>query len=85
MLWVTGRRAGLDALACAWLIRRFIDSDAVVLFAAGGKINEAVSRGFTPFCVGNTPLRARDECTSFAGIMERFKLVSQPFFLSGNS
>jgi hypothetical protein len=32
--WVTRHRPGIDRLACAWLIRRFIDPEAVFAFAA---------------------------------------------------
>ena len=31
--WVTGRAAGVDVLACAWVIRRFIDPEGTIRFA----------------------------------------------------
>lgn len=33
--WVTRERVGVDRIACAWLIRRFIDPDARFRFVAG--------------------------------------------------
>jgi hypothetical protein len=56
MRWVTVRKAGLDALACAWLIRRFIDRDADILFASWSGIAQAVDQGFLPFHVPGYPL-----------------------------
>src|SRR5262245_3031514 len=36
MKWVTWETVGVDRMACAWLIRRFIDPDGVFLFVAAG-------------------------------------------------
>ena len=33
--WVTRRDVHVDRIACSWLIRRFIDSDAIIRFVAG--------------------------------------------------
>src|SRR5262249_23500090 len=33
--WVTRRDVHVDRIACSWLIRRFIDSDAVIRFVPG--------------------------------------------------
>src|SRR5262249_2688719 len=35
--WVTRHRPGIDRVASAWLIRRFIDSQAIFVFAADPK------------------------------------------------
>ncbi|MER8977863.1 chromate resistance protein ChrB domain-containing protein [Mesorhizobium sp. M0870] len=34
-IWVTRRDVHVDRIACSWLIRRFIDADAVIRFVAG--------------------------------------------------
>ncbi|MER9364965.1 chromate resistance protein [Mesorhizobium sp. M0518] len=34
-VWVTRRDVHVDRIACSWLIRRFIDPDAVIRFVAG--------------------------------------------------
>ncbi|MER9080718.1 chromate resistance protein ChrB domain-containing protein [Mesorhizobium sp. M0199] len=34
-IWVTRRDVHVDRMACSWLIRRFIDPDAVIRFVAG--------------------------------------------------
>ena len=37
MKWVTWEEVGVDRMACAWLIRRFIDPDAEFLFVPAGQ------------------------------------------------
>ncbi|MER9296743.1 chromate resistance protein [Mesorhizobium sp. M0621] len=34
-IWVTRRDVHVDRIACSWLIRRFIDADAIIRFVAG--------------------------------------------------
>ena len=36
MQWVTWEQIGVDRMACAWLIRRFIDPDAAFVFVPVG-------------------------------------------------
>jgi len=36
MKWVTWEHVGVDRMACAWLIRRFIDPDATFVFVPVG-------------------------------------------------
>jgi hypothetical protein len=69
MRWVTVRKAGLDALACAWLIRRFIDRDADILFASWSGIAQAVDQGFIPFHVPGYPLAPQKGKTVFAVLL----------------
>jgi hypothetical protein len=38
--WITRPRPHVDRLACAWLIRRFVDPKAVIRYAASPKSNE---------------------------------------------
>ena len=37
MRWVTWEQVGVDRMACAWLIRRFVDPDAEFLFVPVGQ------------------------------------------------
>ena len=37
MKWVTWEHVGVDRMACAWLIRRFIDPDAAFVFVPVGQ------------------------------------------------
>jgi len=38
MKWVTRARPKTDRIACPWLIRRFIDSDAEILYVAADQV-----------------------------------------------
>ena len=43
-LWVTRRRPKIDRIACPWLIRRFIDADARILFVDPPEV-QAIAQG----------------------------------------
>ncbi len=59
--WVTRPRPGVDRMASAWLIRRFIDPDARFGFATN---REAVTRDAIPFDMFGVELTHRgDHCT----------------------
>jgi rhodanese-related sulfurtransferase len=61
-VWVTRARPKVDRIACPWLIRRFVDANAVFLFVAPAEV-EAVGERFNavPFdiekCVLEPPRR----------------------------
>lgn len=44
MKWVTRARPKTDRIACPWLIRRFIDPDAQILFAPADQVLETAAR-----------------------------------------
>ena len=44
MKWVTKRRIKVNRAATAWLIRRFIDSDATILFVEPDEVTEVQRR-----------------------------------------
>ncbi|MBZ5554686.1 MAG: chromate resistance protein [Acidobacteriia bacterium] len=70
--WVTRRDLHIDRLASAWLIRRFIDPKAKMIFAAEGRI----PRGPVPFdCFGAEFSHHGDDCT-FETFVKRFQLHS---------
>jgi len=51
-VWVTRARPKVDRIACPWLIRRFVDPDAVFLFVAPAEVAGVAERfGATPFDV----------------------------------
>ena len=52
MKWVTRKNVKVDRVACPWLIRRFIDPQAELLFVAEDQLLETVQRErATPFDV----------------------------------
>jgi hypothetical protein len=70
-LWVTRPRPGIDRLASAWLIRRFIDPEAHFAFAAD---REAVPRQAVPFDMFGVELTHRGESCTFETLCEVFEL-----------
>ncbi len=76
MKWITRSHVHVDRVACPWLIKRFIDSDAVFLFAPKGHVPEVVTReGAIPFDVPGAELGHHgDECT-FDVIIRKYGLT----------
>ena len=49
-LWVTRSRPKIDRIACPWLVRRFVDPEAVFLFVAPAEVRAVAERfAATPF------------------------------------
>ena len=70
MKWVTRERVKVDRVACPWLIRRFIDRDAELLFVPADSVESvARSTGATP-----TPRHRASPDVRFA-VCTRFALV----------
>jgi hypothetical protein len=44
MKWVTRERPKVDRIACPWLIRRFIDADAEIVYAPAGDVLAVADR-----------------------------------------
>ena len=78
-IWVTRARPKIDRIACPWLIRRFVDPDAVFLFVAPQEV-EAVAERFvaTPFDVENVFWSHRGELCTFDVMVEEFGLATEP-------
>ena len=76
-LWVTRARPKVDRIACPWLIRRFIDPDALFLFVAAPEVAGVAERmGAMPFDVEGAGVRwsHRGELCTFDAMMEDFGL-----------
>jgi hypothetical protein len=70
MLWVTRPHPHIDRTACAWLIRRFIDSDATFAFAPDP--DAAAALGGTPFDMRGVELGHHDGRCSFESILKKY-------------
>jgi len=68
-LWVTRPRPGVDRMASAWLIRRFIDREARFGFAAD---RDAVPRNGIPFDMFGVDLSHRGEDCTFETLLGTF-------------
>ncbi len=78
-VWVTRARPKVDRIACQWLIRRFVDPQAVFLFVAPSEV-EAVADRFsaTPFDVDGVFWSHRGERCTFDSMCPGSALVRQP-------
>jgi rhodanese-related sulfurtransferase len=77
--WVTRARPKIDRIACPWLIRRFVDPDAVFLFVAPSEVLSVADRfGATPFDVEDVFWSHRGDKCTFDRMIEEFDLTSAP-------
>jgi rhodanese-related sulfurtransferase len=78
-VWVTRTRPKVDRIACPWLIRRFIDPNAVFLFVQPSEVT-AVAERFTatPFDIEGVFWSHRGETCTFDTMLEEFGLKSDP-------
>ena len=73
MRWMTRENAKVDRIACPWLIRRFVDSDAEFVFLPHRTDWSAVADGVV-FDVPGAELGHHGEYCSFDAIIERYHL-----------
>jgi rhodanese-related sulfurtransferase len=78
-VWVTRARPKVDRIACPWLIRRFVDPNAVFLFVTPAEVS-AVAERFqaTPFDIEGVFWSHRGETCTFDTMIEEFQLRSEP-------
>jgi rhodanese-related sulfurtransferase len=75
--WVTRARPKVDRIACPWLIRRFIDPDAVFLFVPQREVRDVAERyGAAPFDIDDTFWSHRGELCTFDVMLAEFGLKS---------
>lgn len=78
-LWVTRERPKVDRIACPWLIRRFIDPLAVILFVKPAEVIAVGERfGAAPFDVEDVFFGHRGEHCTFDVMLEEFGLKTEP-------
>jgi hypothetical protein len=75
--WVTRKNAAVDRIACPWLIRRFIDSDAEFLYVEPDEVERvAREKDAEPYDVEGAALGHVDGHCSFESILLRYGLQS---------
>lgn len=71
--WVTRERPKVDRIACPWLIRRFIDPEAVLHYVAPERLHDvARALGAIPFDVDGVEFSHDGELCSFDAFIARF-------------
>jgi rhodanese-related sulfurtransferase len=74
-VWVTRSRPKIDRIACPWLVRRFVDPRAVILYVAPSEVaGVAQLYGGMPFDVEDTFWSHRGELCTFDIMLVEFGL-----------
>ena len=75
MRWITRSHAQVDRIACPWLIRKFVDSEAEFIFVASPIVLEMAEKlDATPFDVQGAELGHKGEMCSFDAVIEKYQL-----------
>lgn len=75
MKWVTRARPKVDRVACPWLIKRFIDPKAEILYLPSDEVMPVADReGAIPFDVSDVELGHHGLECSFDAILKKYKL-----------
>lgn len=75
MRWITRSHAMVERIACPWLIRKFVDSDAEFIFVAADKVLEMAEKlDAIPFDVKGAELGHKGDKCTFDAIIERYGL-----------
>ncbi|HVQ15879.1 MAG TPA: chromate resistance protein ChrB domain-containing protein, partial [Vicinamibacterales bacterium] len=73
--WVTRERPKIDRLACPWLIRRFIDPDALFFYTPAHRVrSEAEALRAEPFDITGVTFSHRGPRCSFDAFLDEFDL-----------
>ena len=76
MKWITRAKARVDRIACPWLIRRFIDTQAEFLFVPDAEVMATATReGATPYDVPGVELGHHGERCSFDAFLDKYRLT----------
>jgi hypothetical protein len=79
MEWVTREHPHTDRIACPWLIRRFIDAEAVITYAPRDEVLPYAERtGAISFDAPGAKYTHRDGLCSFEVIVAEYKLGDDP-------
>ena len=75
MKWITRERVNVDRVACPWLIKKFVDREAVFFFVPAEEVSsEAERMGAIPFDVKGAELGHQGKRCSFEAILKKYRL-----------
>lgn len=72
MKWVTWEQVGVDRMACAWLIRKYLDEQAEFLFVREG--TKPLPEGAEPFDIPGTRFSHHKGHCTFATLLGAYDL-----------
>ena len=73
MKWVTWEQVGVDRMACAWLIQKYIDPEAEFLFVPLGE--SVLPEGAEPFDIPGVRLSHHQGHCTFHTMLDEYKLT----------
>jgi len=82
MKWITRERVKVDRVACPWLIRNFVDSDAKFIFLPPDTDWSSIHDGVV-YDVPGCELGHHGEDVSFNSILKKYKLTDPALDLLG--
>jgi rhodanese-related sulfurtransferase len=78
-VWVTRSRPKIDRIACPWLIRRFVDPEAVFLFVSPTEVQSVAERfNGAPFDIEGVFWSHRNDLCTFDTMLDELGLRSEP-------
>jgi len=78
MKWVTRSHVHVDRVACPWLITRFVDSEAEILYVPSSQVQKvAEETGAIPFDASGVELGHHDGKCSFETIIAHYGLTDR--------
>lgn len=79
MKWVTREHPRTDRIACPWLIRKFIDPNAEILYVPAGDVLATAAReGAISFDAPNARYTHRDGLSTFEVLVQDYSLNEDP-------
>jgi len=76
MIWITRSHVHVDRVACPWLIKRFVDSEAQFLFVPKSQVQQiAQETGAIPFDAPGVELGHHNGECSFEAILAKYELA----------
>lgn len=74
--FITREKPKVDRVACPWLIRKFIDSDAELLFVPANDVMRIAEReGALPYDVPDVELGHQNGSSSFESFIHKYQLT----------
>lgn len=75
MKWITRERPKIDRIACPWLIRRFIDPQAIFYYVPFEEVlTKATELGATPFDIPGVEFTHYEDRCTFDYLIEKFNI-----------
>lgn len=76
MKWITRERPKIDRIACPWLIKRFIDADAEIIYVPFEKVkSKAKELGAIPFDIPGVEFTHYGDRCTFDYLVEKYKIA----------